>query len=85
MKTTTSTLLAACVLCLTACATPTPEPAADASVASAGAVFEDKGELLTGSRIPQKSTVHTLKRVGSAEYKKSRADSNSGNVKSGGQ
>lgn len=85
MKTVSATLLAACVLCLSACATPTPEPAADASVASEGAVFEDKGELLTGSRIPQKSTMHTLKRVGSAEYKKSRADNNSGTVKSGSQ
>lgn len=85
MKTLSYPLLAACIIALAGCATPTPEPAAEASVASAGAVFEDKGELLTGSRIPQKSTVHTLKRVGSAEYKKARADANSGNVKSGGQ
>ncbi len=85
MKTLSTLLLAASAIALTGCATPAAEPAAESTLASSGAVFEDKGELLTGSRIPQKSTTHTLKRVGSAEYKKARADNNSGNVKSGGQ
>lgn len=85
MKLKIAASLFTCIAVLSACATPVAEPAADGALASGGAVFEDKGEILTGSRIPQKSTTHVLKRVGSAEYKKSRADANSGNVKSGGQ
>lgn len=71
-----------CAAGLSACASPVAAPAADGAMASSGAVFEDKGEILTGSRIPQKSTTHVLKRVGSAEYKKARADANSGNIES---
>lgn len=80
MKFLITTGLLACLAGLTACATPAADPAAESALASSGAVFEDKGELLTGSRIPQKSTTHTLKRVGSADYKKAKQDSTSGNV-----
>lgn len=72
-----------CVAGLTACATPAADPDAESVLASNGAVFEDKGEILTGSRIPQKSTTHVLKRVGNAEYKKAKADANSGSVSPG--
>jgi hypothetical protein len=84
MKFLITTALLACVTGLTACATPAADPAAEGALASSGAVFEDKGEVLTGSRIPQKSTTHVLKRVGSAEYKKARQDANSGNVEASG-
>lgn len=83
MKFLTTAGLLACIAGLTACATPAADPAAESALASTGAVFEDKGELLTGSRIPQKSTTHTIKRVGSAEFKKSKQDSASGNVDTG--
>ena len=71
---------------LAGCAAPAASiPAgADGNVAATQETFEDKGELLTGSRIPQKSTAHVLKRVGSAEYKKAKSDSNSGNVSAAG-
>jgi hypothetical protein len=69
----TSALLAS-LAGLTGCATPAADSAADATLASNDASFEDKGELLTGSRIPQKSTAHTVKRIGSAEYKKSQME-----------
>ena len=82
MKFLITTGLLLCAAGLSACATPAATPAADGTLASGAAVFEDKGEILTGSRIPQKSTTHVLKRVGSAEYKKARADANSGNIKS---
>jgi hypothetical protein len=36
--------------------------------------------MLTGSRIPQKSTAHVLRRVGSAEYKKAKQDANTGSM-----
>lgn len=72
--------LLACAAGLSACATPASDPAADSALASGGPAFEDKGELLTGSRIPQKSTTHVLKRVGSNDYKKAKQDSTSGNV-----
>lgn len=67
---------------LAGCATPaaTGTGAIDDSLASKTENFEDKGELLTGSRIPQKSTTHVLKRVGSAEYKKMRAEAGSGKM-----
>lgn len=85
MKFHVAATLFICIAGLTACATPATDPAPEGTLASGGAVFEDKGEILTGSRIPQKSTSHVIKRVGSAEYKKSRADSNSGNVKAAGE
>lgn len=68
------------------CATPPVDPAdaaAGSELASMGTIYEDKGETFTGSRIPQKSTTHVLKRVGNADYKKMKADANSGNVKPG--
>lgn len=70
MKLLTSATLLVLMAGLAACATPSPDPAAGATLAANEAIYEDKGELLTGSRIPQKSTVHVLKRVGSKEYKK---------------
>lgn len=72
--------LLACAVGLAGCAAPLADPAADSALASGGPAFEDKGELLTGSRIPQKSTTHVLKRVGSNDYKKARQDAASGNV-----
>lgn len=83
MKIFIYTGLLACLAGLSACATPAADPNGESSLASQGAVFEDKGEVLTGSRIPQKSTAHVLKRVGSAEYKKAKADANSGAVTTG--
>lgn len=69
---------------LAGCATPPADPAMDGALASGGAVFEDKGEVFTGSRIPQKSTTHVLKRVGNADYKKAKNDASSGNIPEGG-
>lgn len=83
MKSLTTIGLLFCFAGLTACATPAADPDGDSVLASQGAVFEDKGETFTGSRIPQKSTTHVLKRVGNADYKKAKADANSGNVKPG--
>lgn len=80
MKLLITTGLLVCVAGLTACAHPVTDPNADSALASAGEIYEDKGEILTGSRIPQKSTTHVLKRVGSAEYKKAKADANSGGM-----
>ncbi|MES2318579.1 MAG: hypothetical protein V4631_13940 [Pseudomonadota bacterium] len=69
----TAGIFASTVL-LTACATPAADPASkDVQVAEA-ATYEDKGEMITGSRIPQKSTTHVVKRVGNAEYKKSKQE-----------
>lgn len=76
--------LLACAATLAGCATPPPDPMMDSALASGGAVFEDKGEVITGSRIPQKSTTHVLKRVGNADYKKAKADGSTGNVPEGG-
>ncbi len=75
----TSALIASFAV-LAGCATPAANSVMDDSLASKTETFEDKGELLTGSRIPQKSTTHVLKRVGSAEFKKARADGNSGGM-----
>ena len=83
MKFLITTGLLLSVIGLTGCATPPADPASESVLASNGAVFEDKGEILTGSRIPQKSTAHVLKRVGSAEYKKAKADANAGAVPTG--
>ncbi len=80
MKFLITSALAASFAVLAGCATPPADAVMDDSMASKTETFEDKGELLTGSRIPQKSTAHVLKRVGSAEYKKARADSNSGSM-----
>lgn len=80
MKFLITTGLLACVTVLTGCASTAPDPTMDGALASSGAVFEDKGEVLTGSRIPQKSTTHVLKRVGSADYKKAKQEASSGNV-----
>ncbi len=74
-----STLLASLTV-LAGCATPPANATMDESLASKNEVFEDKGEMLTGSRIPQKSTAHVLRRVGSAEYKKAKAEANSGSM-----
>lgn len=86
MKFFFSGALLASFIVLAGCAGPASNTSAiaDAAMAPGGETFEDKGELLTGSRIPQKSTAHVLKRVGSAEYKKAKADSNSGNVTTSG-
>lgn len=70
MKFLITTGLLVCITGLTACAHPSTDPNADSALASSGEIYEDKGEILTGSRIPQKSTTHVLKRVGSKEYKK---------------
>ncbi len=83
MKLLTTMSVMFCAAVLSACATPPADPNAESVLASNGAVFEDKGEVLTGSRIPQKSTAHVLKRVGSAEYKKAKADANAGAVSTG--
>lgn len=69
---------------LSGCATPAADPAEGSVLASAGTAYEDKGETFTGSRIPQKSTTHVLKRVGNADYKKAKNDSGSGNVADSG-
>lgn len=64
--------LIACTLALAGCAVP--ELAADATdvrEAEMAKDFEDDGVLLTGSRIRQKSTTHSMKRIGSKEYKNS--------------
>lgn len=83
MKALWSIVLLSCAAVLAGCATQSADPADDSVLASSGAVFEDKGETFTGSRIPQKSTTHVLKRVGNADYKKAKADANSGNIKPG--
>ena len=80
MKLLLTTGLFTCVFALTACATPAANPGAESNPPTAGAEFEDKGEMLTGSRIPQKSTTHVLKRVGNADYKKAKQDANSGDM-----
>lgn len=74
--------LIASLAVLAGCGTPAANSngAFDDRVASNAPTFEDKGEVLTGSRIPQKSTTHVLKRVGSAEYKKARNDAGGGSV-----
>lgn len=77
MKFPIATGLLACVTGLTACAIPSADPTMDGALASSGAGFEDKGELLTGSRIPQKSTTHVLKRVGGIDHKKYKPDASS--------
>lgn len=69
---------------LSGCATPPADPAAGTELASVGTVYEDKGETFTGSRIPQKSTTHVLKRVGNADYKKAKNEANGGNVDTSG-
>lgn len=74
MKLLATSFLLATLCALSACATPVADPAADAALASSDAVFEDKGELLTGSRIPQKSSTQILKRIGSKEYKKAQME-----------
>lgn len=81
MKHLSTGALIASFAVLAGCGTPaaTSNAAFDDRVASAQN-FEDKGEMLTGSRIPQKSTTHVLKRVGSAEYKKARNDGGGGSV-----
>ena len=72
MKTLITGSLLACTLVLAGCAVP--EMAADASDAREAAMAKDfeeeDGVLLTGSRIPQKSTSHSMRRIGSAEAKK---------------
>lgn len=71
MKTLFTAGLMACTLALAGCAVPEAAPdAADARQAELTKDFEDDGVLLTGSRIPQKSTSHSMKRVGSKDYKK---------------
>ncbi|MGZ8295336.1 MAG: hypothetical protein ACXWVG_20085 [Telluria sp.] len=64
--------LLACTLALAGCAVP--EMAADASDAREAAMAKDfeeeDGVMLTGSRIPQKSTSHSMRRIGSAEAKR---------------
>jgi hypothetical protein len=81
MKFVRASALLISVAGLSGCAIPVADPAAGGELASMGTAYEDKGEILTGSRIPQKSTTHLLKRVGNAEYTKTRDDNSSGNVK----
>lgn len=70
MKTLITTGLMACTLALAGCAVPElPADAADAREAEMAKDFEDDGVLLTGSRIPQKSTTHSMRRIGGKEYK----------------
>ncbi|MGZ8287825.1 MAG: hypothetical protein ACXW2U_01590 [Telluria sp.] len=63
--------LLACALALSACAVP--ELAADKSDAmeakNAQQFVQEEGELLTGSRIPVKSTTHSMRRTGGKELK----------------
>lgn len=80
MKILTTVSLLACVAGLSACATPAADTGTESTLASTAAMYEDKGDLITGSRIPQKSTTHVLKSVGNADYKKAKQDGNSGNV-----
>lgn len=64
--------LLACSLALAGCAVPQAVPgAADARDAEMADAYQDEGELLTGSRIPQKSSTHSVKQVGGKEYKNS--------------
>lgn len=77
MKFLIATGLLTCFSGLTACSSVSPALPMDGALASSGAGFEDKGELLTGSRIPQKSTTHVLKRVGSTDFKKYKPDASS--------
>lgn len=72
MKTLITGSLLACTLALTGCAVPElPADAADAREAAMAKDFEEEdGVLLTGSRIPQKSTSHSMRRIGSAEAKR---------------
>ncbi len=79
-----TTALLVCSATLSGCATPVADPAAGTELASTGTVYEDKGETFTGSRIPQKSTTHVLKRTGNADYKKAKNDAGSGNVADSG-
>ena len=62
----------ACMFTLAACASPElPADAADAREAENAQVFsQDKGEALTGSRIPVKTTTHSMRRTGGKELKK---------------
>lgn len=62
----------ACMFALAGCASPElPADAADAREADNAKVFEqEKGEMLTGSRIPVKSTTHSMRRTGGKELKK---------------
>ncbi|MBC7455627.1 MAG: hypothetical protein H7335_18435 [Massilia sp.] len=80
MKFLTIAGLLACVAGLSGCATPAGDTGSDSLLAANAATYEDKGDLITGSRIPQKSTTHVLKRVGNADYKKAKQDASSGNV-----
>ncbi len=80
MKFLITSALAASFAVLAGCATPPADAPMSDSLASKTEAFEDKGELLTGSRIPQKSTTHVLKRVGSAEFKKARAEAGGGSM-----
>jgi hypothetical protein len=64
--------LLACSLALAGCAVPQAAPgAADARDAEMAKAFQDEGELLTGSRIPHKSSSHSIKQVGGKDYKNS--------------
>ncbi|RJG09456.1 hypothetical protein [Massilia cavernae] len=62
----------ACLFALTACASPElPADGADAREAENAKVFEqEKGEMLTGSRIPVKTTTHSMRRTGGKELRK---------------
>lgn len=74
MKTLFTAGLMACTLVFAGCAVPElPADAADAREAEMAKDFEEDGVLLTGSRIPQKSTSHSMKRIGSKEYKRTGA------------
>lgn len=74
MKTLLTAGLMACTLALAGCASPElPADAADVREAEMATEFqndEKDGVLLTGSRIPQKSTSHSMRRIGGKEYKK---------------
>ena len=88
MKTLLTAGLMACTLALAGCAIPEqPADAADARQAAMTKDLEDDGVLLTGSRIPQKSTAHSMKRVGSKDYKKAAGEAGQHNPASptGGQ
>lgn len=62
----------ACMFTLAACASPElPADAADVREAENAQVFaQEKGEALTGSRIPVKNTTHSMRRTGGKELKK---------------
>ena len=88
MKTLFTAGLMACTLALAGCAVPeVPATAADARQAEMAKDLQDDGVLLTGSRIPQKSTSHSMKRVGSKDYKKAAGEAGQHNPASptGGQ